>query len=255
MCSEGFDQSIRYGESKVASDSSSRLSQQLSHRSVERALDTSESRPCEIDICFSRTKSSPCESFLSLRPPWPFERSQSRDGHWRTELDEALLLLDALSIADCGRLRSIACEPEPRRALPRPPSGSLIISARAPHTILAASPGLCTLLGFSAAEMANRSVRLLYGPATDPAAIPSAVKRLFAHEACTTASVPALTIHDRSGAPHAVSAVCTHVPAPGGGAGVAGSACRLRLEWSSAPAERMAARGPPALPACLWSLL
>ena len=244
-----FDHAIRLRGSQLVSDFRSGH-KRSSHCSAEVLRDPSaEYRPCEFDSYISRSKSSSSDSALLSHPPWPFERSQSHDSCWHIELDEALLLLDALAIADRGQLRSTR-EPEPR-----PPGGSIVISARAPYTILAASPGLCALLGFSAEEMAQRSVRLLYGPATDPTAIPSAVKRLFAHEACTISSAPVLVVHDCSGAPHAVSVVCTRVPAPRGGGGAAGPACRLRLEWPTAPAEQMTARGPPALPACLWSLV
>ena len=163
-------------------------------------------------------------------------------------------MLDAIAIADRGRPRSSLSEPEPRCTARRPPGGSLILSARAPHTILAASSALCALIGYSAAEITQRSVRLLYGPATDPAAIPSAVKRLLEHEeACAPVSAPALIVYDRAGEAHAVTAVCTRAAASrgvgcGGGGGAGVSACRLRLEW---PPNT---RGPPALPACLWSL-
>jgi hypothetical protein len=53
------------------------------------------------------------------------------------------------------------------------------------------------------------------------------------------------------GAPHVVRVECTRVPQPSGD-GCGAAACRVRLEWPSGPAR--ASRGPPALPACLWSL-
>jgi hypothetical protein len=102
--------------------------------------------------------------------------------------------------------------------------------------------------------MTHRSVRLLYGPCTDPAAIPSTIKRLFAHEACTTASIPALTVHDHSGAPHTVRAECTRIPKQSDDGSCGAAACRVRLEWPAGPAEPLVSRGPPLLPACLWAL-
>ncbi len=203
------------------------------------------------------TKSSCC--LLASRDCTPFSIPEPQHcgptvetcgNDWRDELEIALMTLDAFSIVDRGCFRKLAGNLSAGRDEPRNIAGSLIITARAPHTVLGTSPELCSLLGFSSAEMTQRSVRLLYGPDTHPAAIPSAVKRLFSHEACTIASVPALTIHDRSGAPHVVRAECTRVPPPTGD-GCGAEACRVRLEWPSSPA---ASRPPPALPACLWSL-
>jgi hypothetical protein len=207
--------------------------------------------PAEQDI--EKTSSSflhlPSRGFSPVLIPGPPQPSKEEHGiDWRDELELALMTLDAFSIVDRG-CKAVG-DPATVRAEPLRIAGSLVISARAPHTVLGTSPELCSLLGFSSAEMTQRSVRFLYGPETYPSAIPSAVKRLFAHEACTIASVPAVTIHDRSGAPHVVRIECTRVPELSG-SGCGAAACRVRLEW---PAEPLASRGPPVLPACLWSL-
>ena len=114
---------------------------------------------------------------------------------------------------------------------------------------------MCTLLGFTDRQMAQRTVRLLYGPDTDPVAVSSAVKRmLLAVDDLYAAAIPALIVYDRSGAPHTVRAVCSRLPARSmGGTG----ACRLVLEWPPAdpPADApRSQRRRPSLPACLWSV-
>ena len=178
---------------------------------------------------------------------------------WHSALNQAIRTLDAFCIADRGnRPSDSGYHPHSDLQYTTSPccTGVLIITTKAPHTILTASE-ISAILGFSATDTAERSIRLLYGPLTDPNAIPSAIKRmLLDSDKHHAVSIPDLTLYDRTGAAHTFSASCCRLPAPGGECADARGACRLQLERSSAragPDSPTPARRP-SLPACLWSL-
>jgi hypothetical protein len=167
-------------------------------------------------------------------------------------LEEANSLLNAISIVDRGLVEHRLSHPHVGE--PKIDSGTLVITTQAPHTILSPSEAVCSLLGFSDTEMAMRSIRLFYGPETNPKAIPSAIKRmLLAQNECYAASVDDFTVYSRNGAPHAVRVECSRLPS--GGINGAKGACRLRLEWQLGGADAGAPVTPrPTLPAWFWNV-
>jgi hypothetical protein len=189
---------------------------------------------------------------------WKEDGDSDSECDWQTQLGQAVLMLDAYSIADRGQLNSDddMVEMEPNTA---PSTGTFVISTRAPHKIMSATEELCSLLGFTAADMAQRSIRLLYGPETDSTAITSAVKRmLLAFDDHYTAVVPTFTVYSSSGAPHVVRVVCSRLPPRGAGGTDEEAACRLQLSWAPPPSAEPSTTTPsphprPVLPACLWS--
>lgn len=182
-----------------------------------------------------------------------FKRPESDGGicDWHDELLRAIQTLDAVCITDRGqRPEDMVLKSEVQVR-----AGILVVLTKAPHTILEASPEVCELLGFTASEMAQRSVRVIYGPLSDPTAIPSAVKfMLLAQNELFAAAIPSLTVYDRRGASHAVRATCSRLASRSGDS--CAEAFRLRLEWPDADvgAELPAAARRPSLPACLWSM-
>ena len=178
--------------------------------------------------------------------------------HWFSDLEQANMLLDAVSIVDRGLSRHEMIHPY--STMTEISSGTLVITTNAPHLILGPAKAVCTLLGFAEAEVVLRSVGVFYGPESNPRTISSAIKlMLLAHNAHYTSVIPALTLYSRDGAPHVFRAVCSRLPSGGGGSVDCVGACRLRLERQSSDAGPTTPSPPsplhrPALPAWLWSI-
>jgi hypothetical protein len=134
--------------------------------------------------------------------------------------------------------------PPPQKVPPQCPSmGRALISTQYPYKILSATEQLCDRLGYTEAEMASMSIKLLSGPDTDPFAIASAVKGVMAAGEVTKIVIPRLLVYNRWGKAEQAQVSCIGVR---DNRGV--EACSLRFDWHTRlprPQISWSLSGPP----------